>query len=267
MIKEIKKKLIGHLKLTKKAKGSFAVEATLIFPLIMFIMFALIYLTIIHYQNNVMIAESIRAMNRAGAYWQYIDMGMVDEKNMFGKTEKTIDYIDYTDKTIPFPFDDRVPAAGIINFRTIAKRNAYRSLVDVVSEAISKISKDKIQLTKKKANASKYVESRVANVKFKQYEPNDENDEVFTNIGAVTGSGFMFFGDDLKVDVGRSYINPMQNLAITFFSQNSFMSQKNVNRDIKVSSVISNQAEFVRNIDSIYDLTLDAYNLVKSRNN
>ena len=246
---------IKKICIRKKDKGSLTVEAAMIFPLIMFVMFSIIYLSIVHYQNNVMIAESIRAMNRAGAYWQYSDMGMVQEGD-----KKKIDYIDYDDKHIPFPFDDRVPADGIINFRTIAKRNAYRSIIDVVSEAISRLSSGDIQLTKKNANATQYVKSRIANVKFKQYEPSDKR---FTEIKNVTGSGFMFFGDDLKVDIGRSYINPMQNLAIVFFGKNSFLSQNYVAKDIKVSSVISNQAEFLRNLDSVYDLGITIYSIVE----
>lgn len=256
MIKLIKK-------LNKKEKGSATVEAAMIFPLIMFVMFGIIYLTIVHYQNNVMIAESIRAMNRAGAYWQYIDMAMVQDGE-----KKKIDYVDYDGTNVVFPFDDRVPAEGIINFRTIAKRNAYRTIIDVISEGVSKIS-DKIQLTKKKSNATKYVKSRIANVKFKQYYNDNNNNE--NEIGNVEGRGFMFVGDDLSIKVGRAYINPIQNLAKVFFNSkdnNNFFLTKDMidKKNLLVKSVISNQAEFIRNLDSIYDLGKTVYNIVAPSN-
>lgn len=236
----------------KKRRGSATVEATMIFPLIMFIFFGIIYLTIIHYQNNVMIAESIRAMNRAGAYWQYIDMGVVSDNN-----KKKIDYIDYDAYRIPFPFDNQIPAKGIINFRTIDKRNAYRSLIDLISEAVANISNEKIQLTKKKANSVKYVESRLSDVKFKKYT--SDKDTVVNNF---KGEGFMFFGDDLSVEINRSYNNPFFNLASSLEVDNSIISNNKINRDVKVKSVISNQAEFIRNLDSVYDLGVTIYNIV-----
>ena len=36
-------------------------------------------------------------------------------------------------------------------------------------------------------------------------------------------------------------------------------------KNIKVSSIISNQAEFIRNIDTVYDLGSNIYNLVVSK--
>ena len=112
------------------------------------------YLTIIHYQNNVMIAESIRAMNRAGAYWQYIDMGMVQEGD-----KKKITKIDYNDKNIPFPFNENITAEGIINFRMIDYRNPYRSLIDIISEAMARVTEGEVNISKKKSNAKQYVKS------------------------------------------------------------------------------------------------------------
>lgn len=241
MIKEIKKKLIGYLKLTKKAKGSFAVEATLIFPLIMFIMFALIYLTIIHYQNSVMIAESIRAMNRAGAYWQYIDMD---------KEGKHSD----SDFVSP-PFDANMQKDGIINLKMITERNPYRTIIDVLAEAGSKIFG--IPIGGKKNSAKKYVDSRIANVQFKQYSSS-------TSVGDVEGTGFMFFGEDLKINVGRAYINPLQGLSRMFFGNNNIIEQS-MKKDVVVRGVISNQAEFIRNIDTVYDMGVNIYNLVEPK--
>ena len=237
------KKIFEMLKLNKKSKGSFVVEATLIFPLIMFIMFGIIYLTIVHYQNNVMIAESIRAMNRAGAYWQYIDM------DKYGK-------YDSVDFTTP-PFDSNMKKEGIINIEMIKNRNAYRTIIDILAEAGSKIFN--IPIGAKKASAKNYVDSRIANIQFKQYKPQDKD---FTTIEEVKGGGFMFFGEDLNINIGRAYINPMQNLARVFFGQDGILTERFVEKNIKVSSMISNQAEFIRNIDTVYDMGVNIYNLV-----
>ena len=184
-------KIFNKIKLKKKRKGSATVEAALIFPLIMLIMFGIIYLTMIHYQNDVMITESLRAMNRAGAYWQYIDM---DKK---GKIN------DYNENNIPTAFDSTITKDGIINIEMIKKRNAYRTVIDLASEVLSKILDEPIG--KKKNNAKKHVEVRMGNVQFKKYTTDED-----TIIGekGVQGGGFMFFGDDLSVNVSKSYQNP-----------------------------------------------------------
>ena len=250
ILKRIKKL---NIKLICKVKGSYTVEAAMIFPLIMFIMFGIMYLTIIHYQNNVMIAESIRAMNRAGAYWQYIDMGMVQEGD-----KKKITKIDYNDKNIPFPFNENITAEGIINFRMIDYRNPYRSLIDIISEAMARVTEGEVNISKKKSNAKQYVKSRIANVKFKRFI-NEEDEKV----GNVDGEGFMFFGDDLSIEVGRSYINPIKDLSKVLFKEDFFLNKAKIDKNIEVKGVISNQAEFIRNIDTVYDLGINVYNLIK----
>ena len=96
----------------------------------------------------------------------------------------------------------------------------------------------------------------MAGVKFKQYT-SDLNNE----LSEVTGNGFMFFGDDLKIDISKSYINPLLNLSKSLFGNDSVM-EKAMHKNIKVSSVISNQTEFIRNIDTVYDLGTNMYNLI-----
>ena len=236
-------KFLKKINLNKKVRGSATVEAALIFPLIMFIMFGIIYLTIIHYQNNVMIAESIRAMNRAGAYWQYIDM---DEKGKF---------ISKNDNNkIPTPFNDTIPADGIINIEMIKNRNEYRTIIDVVADTIASL----LNLEKgmKYYNTKEYVLSRLSGVKFKQYNKDKDGNRLEAEIeGDVEGGGFILFGKDLSVNIGKSYINPMQNLAKSFGI--TILENKKWKKNIKINSVISNQTEFIRNIDTIYNLGHD----------
>lgn len=246
-------KIMRKISLKSKRKGSATVEAAMIFPLIMFIIFGIIYFTIIHYQNNVMIAESIRAMNRAGAYWQYSDM------NHYGQ------YIKYNDDNIPAPFDSTIPSNGIINKEMIKNRNPYRSIIDLIANTIGQAFGIQNQ---KNLNSEQYVTSRIANIKFKQYEPDTKvgmkgqyinGDKVES--GGLKNGGFMFFGDDLKINVGRSYINPMINWAKVFMGNNSLI-ENAMKKNIEVSSVISNQAEFIRNLDTVYDMGVNIYDLV-----
>lgn len=239
------RKLINIIKLNKKSKGSATLEATMIFPLIMFILFGIMYLTIIHYQNNVMIAESIRAMNRAGAYWQYIDMDM--KGNPIDVVSKNV---------IPAPFDSKIATEhpdGIINIDMIKNRDPYRTIIDVLSEAKSKLFNKPIGL--KKVSAKNYVDSRIANIKFTKFK-NKEDD-----ISNLKGTGYMFVGDDLEIEVGRSYINPLLGLSRAFLGENNVF-EKSMKRDIKIKSVISNQTEFIRNIDTVYDIGKNIIDLI-----
>lgn len=221
----------------------------MIFPLIMFIMFGLIYLTIILYQNTVMTAEAIRAMNRAGAYWQYIDM------------DKDGNNINYSGGNIPTAFDSKISSTDLIKLEMIKKRNAYRTIIDILADEIDFLFD--VQLGRKKNNAKQYVDARIAGVKFKQYIENEENAEWYKGKDDKQYyNGSMFFGNDLKVDVGRSYINPLLGLSKMFLGSNSVM-ERVMKKDIVVSGVISNQAEFVRNIDTVYDIGINTYNLTE----
>ena len=243
------KKIFKILKLNKKRKGSLTVEAAMIFPLIMFVMFAIIYLTIIHYQNNVMIAESIRAMNRAGAYWQYADM------------DKEGRVITFSNSDIPAPFDKNIESNKIIGLNMIKKRNAYRTIIDAISGG--DISLFGIPVGLKKTNSKEYLEASIAGIKFKQYIEEDDNiswakDKNEKEYNKLS----MFFGDDLKMNIGRAYINPLIRLSKLFFGSNSVM-EKVMKKDIVVSGVISNQSEFIRNLDTVYDIGTNLYELIE----
>lgn len=243
------RKLINIIKLNKKSKGSATVEATMIFPLIMFILFGIIYLTIIHYQNNVMIAEFIRAMNRAGAYYQYIDM------DGFGN------YIDSNNNKTPLPFDNDIPKDGIIDIDMIKNRNVYRSVIEIFTEktnigkSIAELLSNlfNVPLVSKKDNAKKYVNSRVSGVKFKQFV----DKEIEAN--KVEDKSFMFLAGILSVNVGKQYINPLQGLSKTFFGENNVMENLK-DKNIQVDSIISNQVEFIRNLDTVYDIGVNLIN-------
>lgn len=56
----------------KHNKGVFTVELTLIFPVIFLAILAVLYMSIIHYQNMITSAVAMQSANRIAAYWQYI---------------------------------------------------------------------------------------------------------------------------------------------------------------------------------------------------
>lgn len=62
----------------KSNKGMFTVELTLIFPIIFLAILAVIYMSIIHYQNITTAAVAMQSANRVAAYWQYIGDGSTE---------------------------------------------------------------------------------------------------------------------------------------------------------------------------------------------
>ena len=55
------------------ARGSVTVEAVFVIPIMIFSIFAIIYLSVLLYQNTVTMAEATRSANRIASYWSYID--------------------------------------------------------------------------------------------------------------------------------------------------------------------------------------------------
>lgn len=244
-------KIFKKIAFKKKRKGSTALEATMIFPFIMFIFFGIIYFTLVHYQNVAMISESMRAMNRAGAYWQYIDM------DAEGK------HVKYEGDKIPIPFDNSIEGKRLINPAMLKYRNVYRTIIDVVAEGFSKFFNTPVG--DRKYNAKQYVSSRIAGVKFKMYRSENEADV----IGNVGGEGFMFVGPDLSIVVHRTYINPLHGLSTFFLGENNPFGNKDgkLGKEITVKSIISNQSEFIRNLDAVYDIGSKTYNLIEYNKN
>lgn len=218
-----------------KIRGSATVEAALIFPLLMFFFVAFIYLTMIHYQNNVLTTETIRAMNRAGAFWTYANT----------------EYENGGEITIPSPFDTTSSVDKLITVDMIKNRSAYRS-IDWLYAFFAILRNKKV--ISRNDNATTYVESRIANIKFK-------NKIKSTLVEKVTGGkSFFAFGNEIKIDVSRSYINPLINSINKLFN----LSYSD-NKLIIVSAQISNQAEFNRNVDLIFDVAYTLSDFIKGK--
>lgn len=223
------------LKMLKfKVKGSATVEAALIFPLLMFFFVAFVYLTMIHYQNTVLTTESIRAMNRAGAFWMYAD-------TVYGADEE---------KTIPAAFDTSSSLDELITKDMIKNRSAYRN-IDFLRVFFALLGGKKV--ISKNDNATSYAESRIANIKFK-------NNIESTDVDRVKGGGYVLW-NNIELDVSRSYINPLINSIEKFFGI-SYAKRKS----IVVPARISNQAMFNRDVDLVFDLYYTLSGFIKKNN-
>ncbi len=58
---------------SQNINGSFTIELAIIFPLIFLSILAVIYMSIIHYQNITTSAMAMQSANRIAAYWQFIE--------------------------------------------------------------------------------------------------------------------------------------------------------------------------------------------------
>lgn len=61
------------MKQRQQSKGMFTVELTLIFPVIFLSILAVMYMSVIHYQNITTSAMAMQSANRIAAYWQFIE--------------------------------------------------------------------------------------------------------------------------------------------------------------------------------------------------
>lgn len=126
------------MKMPNKAesqKGMFTVEAVFIIPLMFFCILGIIYLSILLYQNTVAVAEGARAVNRAAAYWSYID-----QEN-------------------PPALTSSAEAAALITKEMYLNRSPYR----FIAESFMTRGSRRMQ------NSEQYAKTRVAGIPFQAY--------------------------------------------------------------------------------------------------
>lgn len=92
-------------KLKNSKRGSLTAEATIVLPVVIFVIMIIIRLCIIHYQNVVVSAEAMRVASRTAMYWQ--DIGN-NNPAVFQDTVETKKWI--TDST----FKDHDPYAMLV---------------------------------------------------------------------------------------------------------------------------------------------------------
>lgn len=122
-------------KLLKKDKGMFTVEAVLIFPVIFLSILAIIYISILKYQNVVSLTEATRSANRVSAYWSYLG----------------------DDNPPALRPSSEVTAEDLITKDMYENRPIYRIIEAVVKTG------------KREANGQKYLDSRIKGIKFNPY--------------------------------------------------------------------------------------------------
>ena len=118
-----------------RARGSVTVEAVFVIPIMIFSIFAIIYLSVLLYQNTVTMAEATRSANRIASYWSYID--------------------GYN----PPALTDGTSASELINKDSYTRRSPYRFIV----ETLATLGGLRMQ------NGRQYAETQVEGIPFEAY--------------------------------------------------------------------------------------------------
>ena len=161
----------------KKEKGMFTVEAVFVIPIMLLSIFAIIYLSVVHYQNIVAVAEATRSANRVASYWSYI-----------GTDEKPPALIDGTE------------AKSIITQISYTDRSPYRFIIETGSAIDGSFG----GLSKRRDNGQQYASDRVAGLKFDAYSTGAVNAKLKTEVG--------FLSSYVVVSVNKGYRNPLGSL-------------------------------------------------------
>ena len=199
----------------KKEKGMFTVEAVFIIPIMILMIFGIIYLSAVHYQNIVAVAEATRAANRVAAYWSYIgDINPAPLRNA-----------------------KDIEASELITEDMYTERSPYRYLI----ETGSAISGSFGGISKRKDNGQKYADARISGLKFDAYnDKNGNHSELTTEVS--------FLSSYVTVSVRKKYLNPLGRLLeILGIAEVSDYSSS-------AKSLITSPSEFIRNVDMIIQI-------------
>ena len=159
----------------KKFRGAYTLEAAFIVPLMLLSIFAIIYLSISHYQSIVSVAEATGSANRVASYWSYIGF--------------------YNPPSLRYA--ENIPASELITERMYDNRSPYRFL----TEAASTMGGNNMRVS----NGRNYTASRIGGIKFNKY-----NDQSYDKAELKTEMGFL--SSYVKVSVKKRYINPLGTL-------------------------------------------------------
>lgn len=160
----------------KKEKGMFTVEAVFVIPIMLLSIFAIIYLSVVHYQNIVAVAEATRSANRVASYWSYI--GTSNPPALIDGTE----------------------AENIITQDSYTDRSPYRFIIETGSAIDGSFG----GLSKRRDNGQHYASERVAGLKFDTYSTGAVNAKLKTEVG--------FLSSYVVVSVNKGYKNPLGSL-------------------------------------------------------
>lgn len=199
----------------KKEKGMFTVEAVFVIPVMLLIVFAIIYLSVVHYQNVVAVAEATRSANRVASYWSYIG----------------------GDNPAALQTGEHAPSGkDLITKKMYTDRSPYRFIIETGSAYVS----DFPGLGARRKNGQAYADARMAGLKFNPYSDGAQRADLSTQVG--------FLSSYVTVTVKKHYLNPLGSLlqALGVGDAASYES--------KAEALITSPSEFIRNIDLIFEV-------------
>ena len=202
---------------SRRQRGSLTVEAVILFPIIFICLYAIIYLSILLYENSVASAEATRAANRAASYWSFIDNS--------GCTALQT---------------GEVSAESLITPLNYYSRSPYR----FVFETIDTISNS----SKRQENTRRYAYSVINGIQFNKYQDNPSAGGNNAAPGVTVSVTHGFLTSYVSVEVQRHYLNPLGSFLMPVGVK------EKQDYTAKAQSVITNPSEFIRNYDLIYDI-------------
>ncbi len=199
----------------KKEKGMFTVEAVFVIPIMLLIIFAVIYLSVVHYQNVVAVAEATRSANRVASYWSYIG----------------------GDNPAALQTGENAPGGkDLITKKMYTDRSPYRFIIETGSAYIS----DFPGLGARRRNGQAYADARMSSLKFNAYSDGEQRADLCTEVG--------FLSSYVTVSVKKHYLNPLGSLLQTLGVGDAS------DYESKAEALITSPSEFIRNIDLIFEV-------------
>ena len=201
-----------------KKRGSLTAEATIVLPVVIFVIMVIIRMCIVHYQNIVVSAEAMRVASRSAVYWQEIN------------------------QSDPPVFRDTDTAEGWITDNSFVEHNPYQSLVDAVVSGVEDTAEHFTDVkTAREVNAEKYA------IKVMNRMPNLTGDNLdMPQVRRKTG--LLGQHNYITVTVTRSNENPLGYLydKLELISPDEYK--------VTAKAVQTDATEFMRNLSLIYDI-------------
>lgn len=200
--------------MNNKKRGSLTAEATIVLPVVIFVIMVIIRMCIVHYQNIVISAEAMRVASRSAAYWQELNQDN------------------------PPVFRDTDTAQGWITDNSFEEHNPYQSLVDAAVNLAGNFIDIK---TAREENAENYA-ARVMNKTPNLTGDNLDMPQVRRETGLLAQHNY------ITVTVTRQNENPLGYL-YDKLGLNSPDEYK-----VTAKAVQTDVTEFMRNLSLIYDI-------------
>lgn len=146
-------------------------------------------------------------------------------------------YWSYIGGDDPPALTDDTPAAELITEESYTDRSPYRFITESITTKSSKRLK----------NSEQYAKTRVSGIAFDAYTDGNAADLTVKTV-------YSFLSSSLEVTVNKKYINPLGNLLtkLGIGERQDYSST--------ASAPITNPTEFIRNVDTLYDVGTGLWN-------